>query len=83
MFALALLCAGESAGITVTLAGQIVSEGFIRWTVSVRTILPSLIIFEFSHVFPSSLSLSSVVQSLVSSVFSRPCLSLSLLVALA
>lgn len=36
LFALALLCAGESAGITATLAGQVVSEGFLRWHISVR-----------------------------------------------
>lgn len=37
LFALALLCAGQSASITATLAGQIVSEGFLEWKVSVRT----------------------------------------------
>ena len=35
MFALALLCAGQTASITATLAGQIVSEGFIEWRISV------------------------------------------------
>ncbi|EJF67328.1 Nramp-domain-containing protein [Dichomitus squalens LYAD-421 SS1] len=34
MFALALLASGQSASIIATLAGQIVSEGFIRWKVS-------------------------------------------------
>ncbi|WVR04033.1 hypothetical protein IAU60_001032 [Kwoniella sp. DSM 27419] len=34
IFALALLCAGQSASITATLAGQIVSEGFINWKTS-------------------------------------------------
>ncbi|KAF8898422.1 natural resistance-associated macrophage protein-domain-containing protein [Infundibulicybe gibba] len=34
VFALALLCAGQTSSITATLAGQIVSEGFIEWTVS-------------------------------------------------
>ncbi|TFK41312.1 natural resistance-associated macrophage protein-domain-containing protein [Crucibulum laeve] len=34
VFALALLCAGQTSSITVTLAGQIVSEGFIEWRVS-------------------------------------------------
>jgi len=34
LFAFALLCAGQSASITVTLAGQVVSEGFLEWTVS-------------------------------------------------
>ena len=37
MFALALLCAGQSASITATLSGQIVSEGFLEWRVSVRS----------------------------------------------
>ena len=31
LFAVALLAAGESSSVTVTLAGQIISEGFIRW----------------------------------------------------
>ncbi|TFY83316.1 hypothetical protein EWM64_g694 [Hericium alpestre] len=34
IFALALLCAGQTASITATLAGQIVSEGFIEWRIS-------------------------------------------------
>ncbi|QRW00395.1 divalent metal cation transporter MntH [Ceratobasidium sp. AG-Ba] len=34
LFALALLCSGQSASITATLAGQIVSEGFIEWQIS-------------------------------------------------
>lgn len=36
LFAFALLCAGQTAGITATLTGQIVSEGFLEWKVSVR-----------------------------------------------
>ncbi|PWN46038.1 Nramp-domain-containing protein [Ceraceosorus guamensis] len=32
LFAVALLAAGQSASLTVTLAGQLISEGFIRWT---------------------------------------------------
>jgi metal iron transporter len=32
LFAVALLAAGQSASLTVTLAGQLVSEGFIHWT---------------------------------------------------
>jgi len=35
IFALALVCAGQTSSITVTLAGQIVSEGFIEWKISV------------------------------------------------
>ncbi|KAI0322314.1 Nramp-domain-containing protein [Amylostereum chailletii] len=34
IFAIALLCAGQTASITATLAGQIVSEGFIEWRFS-------------------------------------------------
>ncbi|CCH59743.1 hypothetical protein TBLA_0B09260 [Henningerozyma blattae CBS 6284] len=34
VFALAMLCSGQSAGIICTVAGQIVSEGFIQWTLS-------------------------------------------------
>lgn len=34
VFALALVCAGQTSSITATLAGQIVSEGFIEWRVS-------------------------------------------------
>ncbi|OJT03088.1 Manganese transporter pdt1 [Trametes pubescens] len=34
MFALALLASGQSSSIIATLAGQIVSEGFIRWKLS-------------------------------------------------
>ncbi|CCL98911.1 uncharacterized protein FIBRA_00918 [Fibroporia radiculosa] len=34
LFALALLAAGQSSSIVATLAGQTVSEGFIRWRIS-------------------------------------------------
>ncbi|KZT73258.1 natural resistance-associated macrophage protein [Daedalea quercina L-15889] len=34
LFALALLAAGQSSSIIATLAGQVISEGFIRWKVS-------------------------------------------------
>ncbi|TBU44128.1 natural resistance-associated macrophage protein [Dichomitus squalens] len=45
VFALALLCAGQTASITATLAGQIVSEGFIEWRISpfLRRIVTRLI----------------------------------------
>lgn len=45
LFALALVCAGQTASITATLAGQIVSEGFISWNVSpfIRRLLTRLI----------------------------------------
>lgn len=35
LFALALLLSGQTASITATLAGQVVSEGFIEWRISV------------------------------------------------
>lgn len=35
IFALALLSSGQSSSITATLAGQVVSEGFIEWRISV------------------------------------------------
>jgi metal iron transporter len=45
MFALALISSGQTASVTATLAGQIVSEGFISWNVSpfVRRLLTRLI----------------------------------------
>lgn len=45
IFALALLCAGQSASITATLAGQIVSEGFLEWKTSpmIRRLITRLI----------------------------------------
>ncbi|KAH7915118.1 natural resistance-associated macrophage protein-domain-containing protein [Hygrophoropsis aurantiaca] len=45
MFALALVCSGQTASVTATLAGQIVSEGFILWNISpfLRRLLTRLI----------------------------------------
>lgn len=45
IFALAMLFSGQSAGIVCTMAGQIVSEGFIEWSFSpwVRRIITRLI----------------------------------------
>lgn len=45
LFAIALLAAGQSASITVTLAGQLVSEGFIKWKTNpfVRRLVTRLI----------------------------------------
>ncbi|KAI0275202.1 natural resistance-associated macrophage protein [Gloeopeniophorella convolvens] len=44
IFALALLCAGQSASLVATVAGQTVSEGFLHWRVSpvVRRLLTRL-----------------------------------------
>lgn len=53
LFAIALLAAGQSASITCTLAGQLVSEGFIKWRTNafvrrfvtrIITVIPSLAI---------------------------------------
>jgi metal iron transporter len=38
LFALALLAAGQSSSIIATVAGQSVSEGFLRWKVSVSVL---------------------------------------------
>ena len=46
-FALALLFSGQSASIVATIAGQVVSEGFLRWRVSVSIFLVS----QFNDVF--------------------------------
>jgi len=49
IFALALVCAGQTSSITVTLAGQIVSEGFIEWKVFVRKLLLHQFYFNPPH----------------------------------
>ena len=36
IFAIALLFSGQSSTIIATVAGQIVSEGFLNWSISVR-----------------------------------------------
>ena len=57
IFALALLCAGQTASITATLAGQLVSEGFIEWRVSVRALPPDAMTRDpFAHPCSSSFS---------------------------
>ena len=43
LFALALLASGQSSSIIATMAGQTVSEGFLRWRVSVRVLFLSFI----------------------------------------
>lgn len=85
MFAIALLAAGQSASITVTLAGQIVSEGFINWRTNpfvrrlitrVITIIPSLAIA--SAVGRGGLNEAVSSNSIASHLFCRPLLSLPL-----
>ncbi|OCF58279.1 metal iron transporter [Kwoniella mangroviensis CBS 10435] len=60
IFALALLCAGQSASITATLAGQVVSEGFINWKTSplIRRLVTRLI-----GVIPAAIVASAVGPS--------------------
>ncbi|WVQ62957.1 uncharacterized protein L199_001106 [Kwoniella botswanensis] len=60
IFALALLCAGQSASITATLAGQVVSEGFINWKTSplIRRLCTRLI-----GVIPAAIVASAVGPS--------------------
>ncbi|KNZ57618.1 hypothetical protein VP01_2111g1 [Puccinia sorghi] len=57
IFAIALLVAGQAASITVTLAGQIVSEGFIEWRTRpvVRRLVTRLI-----GIVPSAIVAASV-----------------------
>ena len=51
IFALALVCAGQMSSITVTLAGQSVSEGFIEWKITVCIIntLNGQNFYSFTH----------------------------------
>ncbi|EIW80368.1 Nramp-domain-containing protein [Coniophora puteana RWD-64-598 SS2] len=53
IFALALVCSGQTASITATFAGQLVSEGFIQWHISpflrrlitrLLSLIPSMIV---------------------------------------
>lgn len=57
IFALALLCAGQSASITATLAGQVVSEGFLQWNINpmLRRVITRLI-----GVIPAAIVASAV-----------------------
>ena len=66
MFALALICSGQTASITATLAGQLVSEGFILWNISVSQ--HDIIIFRESFkqsLFFSPFSVASLPDCLV------------------
>ncbi|KAF8587287.1 natural resistance-associated macrophage protein [Ramaria rubella] len=60
MFALALLSAGQSASITATLAGQIVSEGFLEWKVSPLT---RRLITRLMGLIPSAIVAATVGRS--------------------
>ena len=56
LFAVALLCAGQSASLTATLAGQVVSEGYINWRIGVRCIFSLA-----SEILPDSITNSQPV----------------------
>ncbi|KAG8851045.1 hypothetical protein FRB96_009527 [Tulasnella sp. 330] len=69
LFAFALLCAGQSASITVTLAGQVISEGFLQWNVSpfVRRVFTRLIGIIPSVIISVSLGRSGIDSLLIAS----------------
>ncbi|KAF8489582.1 natural resistance-associated macrophage protein [Gautieria morchelliformis] len=69
MFAFALLCAGQSASITATLAGQIVSEGFLEWKVSpfTRRLVTRLMGLVPSTIVAVTVGRSGIDQLLVAS----------------
>ena len=70
IFALALLCSGQSASLVATVGGQIVSEGFIRWRVSVSISLDRSVVAYLMWI--SSISLSCGVSSRDYWASSRP-----------
>ncbi|KAH9973228.1 natural resistance-associated macrophage protein-domain-containing protein [Lactifluus volemus] len=69
IFALALLSSGQSASLVATIAGQIVSEGFLRWRVSplVRRLLTRLLGLIPSVVVAVSLGQSGISTMLIAS----------------
>lgn len=83
VFALALLCSGQSAGVVCTLAGQMVSEGFLSWSLPPVTrrlvtralaIIPCLLVVTISgrEGLGSILNSSQVVLSLLLPVVTAP-----------
>lgn len=83
VFALALLCSGQSAGVVCTLAGQMVSEGFLSWSFPpvIRrlitrglAILPCLIVVTMAgrEGLSRILNASQVVLSILLPVVSAP-----------
>ncbi|CDK29021.1 unnamed protein product [Kuraishia capsulata CBS 1993] len=83
VFALALLCSGQSAGVVCTLAGQMVSEGFLRWSIppAVRRLLtravaiaPCLVLVLVSgrEGLSGALNASQVILSLLLPIVSAP-----------
>ncbi|KAI3405412.2 SMF2 [Candida oxycetoniae] len=83
VFALALLCSGQSAGVVCTLAGQMVSEGFLSWSlppVARRlvtrglAIVPCLFTVTFAgrEGLAKTLNASQVVLSMLLPIVSAP-----------
>lgn len=83
VFALAMLFSGQSAGIVCTMAGQIVSEGFITWSVSpwvrrlitrLLAILPCFVITLWfgRKGIADILNLSQVILSLILPIVAAP-----------
>ncbi|KAK9460218.1 natural resistance-associated macrophage protein-domain-containing protein [Lipomyces oligophaga] len=83
LFALALLFSGQSAGIVCTLAGQMVSEGFLHWTMTpwIRrlitrslAIVPCILFAAFvgREGLGDVLNFSQVILSLILPVVSAP-----------
>ncbi|CAN3357217.1 manganese transporter Smf2p [Diutina catenulata] len=83
VFALALLCSGQSAGVVCTLAGQMVSEGYLNWSFPPVTrrlitralaIAPCLVVVTMSgrEGLSSILNGSQVVLSLLLPVVTAP-----------
>lgn len=83
IFALAMLCSGQSAGIICTMAGQIVSEGFLEWSLppwATRLVTRLIAIVPCLFVtltmgqrgISDILNLSQVVLSLILPIVSAP-----------
>lgn len=83
IFAAAMLFSGQSAGIICTLAGQIVSEGFLEWSLSpwatrlctrLIAIVPCLLVTLTlgEHGISDILNFSQVVLSLILPIVSAP-----------
>lgn len=83
VFALALLCSGQSAGVVCTLAGQMISEGFLNWSLPPITrrlitrglaIVPCLLVVSFAgrEGLSRILNVSQVVLSVLLPIVSAP-----------
>lgn len=83
VFVLALLCSGQSAGVVCTLAGQMVSEGFLLWSFSpvirrlvtrALAIFPCIMVVMFTgrEGLSRTLNASQVVLSILLPVVTAP-----------